>query len=50
MRKVITVTCRQVGLDRPARRLDLAARRERTQEALPGLTDHQFELLSVDHW
>ncbi|GGQ76148.1 NAD-dependent epimerase/dehydratase family protein [Couchioplanes azureus] len=50
VRTLVTSICARLG--RPAPRDDLPARRHRelTRRALPGLTDHQFELLAEDHY
>ncbi|UJW33891.1 NAD(P)-dependent oxidoreductase [Saccharothrix sp. AJ9571] len=50
VREVVSTVCRELGLRVPVRNLSAEAHRARTRKVLPGLTDHQFDLLARDHW
>ena len=50
IRTLVTAVCELLGLPLPAADLPLAEHRARTRAALPSLTDHQYSLLTRDHW
>ena len=50
LRGFITAVCELLGLPVPVADLTLAEHRARTRAALPALTDHQYSLLTRDHW
>ncbi|MGW5723138.1 hypothetical protein ACWEVP_43690 [Amycolatopsis sp. NPDC003865] len=50
LRGLITAVCELLGLPVPVADLTLTEHRARTRAALPGLTDHQYSLLTRDHW
>ncbi|QYN22231.1 NAD(P)-dependent oxidoreductase [Amycolatopsis sp. DSM 110486] len=50
MRRLVTAVCDLLGEPLPAADLPLGEHRERTREALPWLSDHQYSLLTRDHW
>ncbi|GAA3548010.1 hypothetical protein GCM10022222_34520 [Amycolatopsis ultiminotia] len=50
MRTLAGVVCGLLDLPLPARDLPLAEHRMHTRAALPWLTDHQWSLLTRDHW
>jgi nucleoside-diphosphate-sugar epimerase len=50
MRSLVTAVCELLDLAVPAASLSLAEHRARTRAALPSLTDHQYSLLTRDHW
>lgn len=49
-RELIGTVLACLGIDPPAADLPAAEVRERARRELPELSDHQFELLAVDHW
>ncbi len=50
LRGLITAVCALLDLPVPVADLTLAEHRVRTRAALPALTDHQYSLLTRDHW
>ncbi|WIY03008.1 NAD-dependent epimerase/dehydratase family protein [Amycolatopsis mongoliensis] len=50
MRRLVTAVCELLDLPVPVAELSLAEHRARTRAALPSLTDHQYSLLTRDHW
>ncbi|MEV6645988.1 NAD-dependent epimerase/dehydratase family protein [Amycolatopsis sp. NPDC051371] len=50
IRGLATDVCGLLGLPLPTTDLPLAEHRARTRTALPSLTDHQYSLLTRDHW
>ncbi|MEV7046355.1 NAD-dependent epimerase/dehydratase family protein [Amycolatopsis sp. NPDC051061] len=50
MRHLVTAVCELLDLPVPVADLPLAEHRARTRAALPTLTDHQYSLLTRDHW
>ncbi|MEU0795036.1 hypothetical protein ABZ342_33660 [Amycolatopsis sp. NPDC005961] len=50
IRGLVTAVCGLLDLPLPAADLPLAEHRARTRAALPALTDHQYSLLTRDHW
>ncbi len=48
--KLITAVCDLLNLPMPAMDLPLDEHRARTRAAMPALTDHQYSLLTRDHW
>lgn len=50
LRRLITAVCELLGLPVPTACLTLDEHRARTRAALPALTEHQFSLLTQDHW
>jgi nucleoside-diphosphate-sugar epimerase len=50
MRRLVTAVCELLDLPVPVTDLPLAEHRARTRAALPSLTDHQYSLLTRDHW
>ncbi|WP_284746736.1 NAD-dependent epimerase/dehydratase family protein [Amycolatopsis sp. RTGN1] len=50
IRGLVTAVCALLDLPLPATDLPLAEHRARTRAALPSLTDHQYSLLTRDHW
>jgi nucleoside-diphosphate-sugar epimerase len=50
IRGLVTAVCGLLGLPLPMPDLPLAEHRARTRTALPSLTDHQYSLLTRDHW
>ncbi len=50
MRHLVTAVCELLDLPVPVADLPLAEHRARTRAALPSLTDHQYSLLTRDHW
>ncbi|GLY44386.1 hypothetical protein Amsp01_104090 [Amycolatopsis sp. NBRC 101858] len=50
IRGLVTAVCGLLDLPLPVADLPLAEHRARTRAALPSLTDHQYSLLTRDHW
>ena len=50
MRRLVTAVCELLDLPVPLADLPLAEHHARTRAALPSLTDHQYSLLTRDHW
>lgn len=50
VRRLITAVCGVLGQPIPAEDLPIAEHRARTRAALPALSDHQYSLLTQDHW
>jgi nucleoside-diphosphate-sugar epimerase len=50
MQHLVTAVCELLDLPVPVADLPLAEHRARTRAALPSLTDHQYSLLTRDHW
>ncbi|HET6709321.1 NAD-dependent epimerase/dehydratase family protein [Amycolatopsis sp.] len=50
VRGLVTAMCELLGLPVPVADLPLAEHRARTRVALPSLSDHQYSLLTQDHW
>ncbi|MFJ7218843.1 NAD-dependent epimerase/dehydratase family protein [Amycolatopsis sp. NPDC098790] len=50
LRGLITAVCALLDLPVPVADLTLLEHRARTRAALPALTDHQYSLLTRDHW
>jgi 2-alkyl-3-oxoalkanoate reductase len=50
IRTLTTTLCDQLGLPLLTCNLSAAVHRTLTRRAMPELTDHQFSLLSTDHW
>ncbi|MBB4689039.1 NAD-dependent epimerase/dehydratase family protein [Amycolatopsis jiangsuensis] len=50
MRTLTGAVCGLLGLPLPAKDLSLDEHRARTRAALPWLTEHQWSLLTRDHW
>jgi nucleoside-diphosphate-sugar epimerase len=50
LRRLITGVCELLGLPLPTTDLPLDEHRVRTRAALPTLTEHQYSLLTRDHW
>ncbi|WP_372669256.1 NAD-dependent epimerase/dehydratase family protein [Amycolatopsis kentuckyensis] len=50
LRGLITAVCALLDLPVPVADLTLTEHRARTRAALPALTDHQYSLLTRDHW
>jgi nucleoside-diphosphate-sugar epimerase len=50
MQHLVTAVCELLDLPVPVADLPLAEHRARTRAALPTLTDHQYSLLTRDHW
>lgn len=50
LRGLITAVCELLDLPVPVADLSLTEHRDRTRAALPALTDHQYSLLTRDHW
>ncbi|MEE1941971.1 NAD-dependent epimerase/dehydratase family protein [Streptomyces sp. TRM 70361] len=47
--RLLTAVCSMLSLPEP-RRVPIAEHRARTRRALPGLSEHQYVLLTEDHW
>lgn len=50
IRRLALAVCGLLGLPVPAEDLPLDEHRARLREALPSLSDHQYSLLTQDHW
>jgi nucleoside-diphosphate-sugar epimerase len=50
VRQLVTAMCELLGVPLPVVDLPLDEHRARTRAALPSLSDHQYSLLTQDHW
>ena len=50
IRRLVTAVCRLLDLPVPTEDLPLDEHRARTRAALPALSEHQYSLLTQDHW
>jgi hypothetical protein len=50
VRQLVTAMCELLGVPLPVVDLPLDEHRARTRAAMPSLSDHQYSLLTQDHW